>query len=77
MFEINGILAFWIAYILTRSFGASLGDLFSKPTANGGLGIGTTATSAVSLTIIVAMVVFLTRHVQSREREMRGERLPV
>ena len=77
VFEINGILAFWIAYILTRPLGASLGDLLSQPTANGGLGIGTTATSAVFLTIIVAMVVFLTRHVQSRERAMRGERLPV
>lgn len=68
LLHINGILAFWIAYILTRPLGASLGDLLSQPIANGGLGFGTTATSAVFLVIIVAMTVFMTQRLRHLER---------
>lgn len=35
---LNDVIAFWIAYILTRPLGASLGDLLSQPKADGGLG---------------------------------------
>ena len=44
-FALNAILAFWIAYILTRPLGASIGDYLSQPRADGGLGLGTTVTS--------------------------------
>jgi len=60
-FEIDGVLAFWIAYILTRPLGASIGDLLSQPTQDGGLGLGTTVTSAAFLVTIVALVIYLTR----------------
>jgi uncharacterized membrane-anchored protein len=60
-FKIDGVLAFWVAYILTRPLGASIGDLLSQSTKDGGLGWGTTATSAVFLLTIVALVVYLTR----------------
>jgi uncharacterized membrane-anchored protein len=59
-FGLNAILAFWLAYILTRPLGASIGDHLSQPQANGGLGLGTTVTSAIFLTCILALVVFLT-----------------
>lgn len=68
VFKINGILAFWIAYILTRPLGASTGDLLSRPLKDGGLGLGTTTTSAVFLTVIVALVIFLT---SARSRDER------
>jgi uncharacterized membrane-anchored protein len=55
-FWANAIAAFWIAYILTRPLGASLGDLLSQPLANGGLGWGTTGTSGVFLGAILALV---------------------
>ena len=35
---LDAVLAFWIAYILTRPLGASLGDYLSQSQANGGLG---------------------------------------
>lgn len=54
------VLAFWAAYILTRPLGASTGDLLSQPTAQGGLGFGTTATSFVFLAMIVTLVIYLT-----------------
>lgn len=59
-FRLNAILAFWIAYVLTRPFGASFGDLLSQPAANGGLGLGTLATSGVFLAVILALIVYMT-----------------
>ena len=59
-FKLNAILAFWIAYILTRPLGASIGDYLSQPRDDGGLGLGTTVTSAIFLVTILAVVVYLT-----------------
>jgi uncharacterized membrane-anchored protein len=58
-FRLNAVAAFWMAYILTRPLGASLGDFLSQPRAGGGLGLGTTVTSALFLTAIVLVVAFL------------------
>ena len=58
--KMNAILAFWIAYILTRPLGASLGDLLTQPTANGGLGWGTVVTSAIFLVTILGLVAYMT-----------------
>jgi uncharacterized membrane-anchored protein len=55
----NPILTFWIAYVLTRPLGASLGDLLSQAQTYGGMGLGTVVTSSVFLTIIVVLVTFL------------------
>jgi uncharacterized membrane-anchored protein len=55
----NRVLTFWIAYILTRPLGASLGDLLSQARAYGGLGLGNVITSVVFLTVIVALVALL------------------
>jgi len=57
--KLDGMLAFWIAYILTRPLGASLGDYLSQPKVNGGLGLGTTSTSIIFLIAILAIIVFL------------------
>ena len=59
VFRANAVLTFWIAYVLTRPLGASLGDGLSQPRGDGGLGLGTTVTSAVFLVVILAVVVFL------------------
>lgn len=59
-FRLNAVLAFWIAYVLTRPLGASLGDLLSQPQKDGGIGLGTTGTSALFLVTILALVVVLT-----------------
>jgi len=58
-FRANAVLAFWIAYILTRPLGASLGDSLSQPLSNGGIGLGATATSAIFLTSILSLVIYL------------------
>lgn len=56
----NAVFTFWIAYILTRPLGASLGDLLSQSTEYGGLGLGTVVTSLAFLSAIVALVIFAT-----------------
>ena len=62
------IPAFWAAYVLTRPLGASLGDLLSQAPADGGLGLGTVATSGVFILVILALVTHLSR--QQRTRHM-------
>src|SRR3984893_13397204 len=55
----NPVLTFWIAYVLTRPLGASLGDLLSQAQTYGGIGLGTIVTSAVFLPVIIVLVAFL------------------
>jgi uncharacterized membrane-anchored protein len=55
----HAVAAFWIAYILTRPLGASLGDLLAQDRDHGGLQVGATATSAVFGSVIVALVAYL------------------
>jgi uncharacterized membrane-anchored protein len=76
----NAITAFWVAYVLTRPLGASIGDELSQSRADGGLGLGTTATSIIFLSLILAVVVFLsitrrdaTENVAARARDERAE----
>jgi uncharacterized membrane-anchored protein len=55
------VLSFWLAYILTRPLGASLGDLLSQAPEYGGIGLGTVMTSAVFLAVIAMLVAILSR----------------
>jgi uncharacterized membrane-anchored protein len=57
--KMNAILSFWLAYVLTRPLGASIGDYLASPTEEGGLGLGTTVTSVIFLGTILALVVYL------------------
>lgn len=52
----NAVLTFWLAYILTRPFGAALGDLLTQARTYGGLGMGAMWTSALFLSVIVLLV---------------------
>lgn len=60
-FSLNSVLSFWVAYILTRPLGASIGDYLSQNKADGGLELGTVITSAIFLIAILATVVYLTK----------------
>jgi hypothetical protein len=60
VFKLNAVLSFWLAYILTRPLGASLGDGFSQSKHAGGLALGTTETSIIFLVAILATVIYLT-----------------
>jgi uncharacterized membrane-anchored protein len=61
VFRMNAVLSFWLAYILTRPLGASIGDEMSQSSHKyGGLGLGTTGTSYIFLAGILGLVAFLT-----------------
>ncbi|MFX5328490.1 hypothetical protein ABTD12_20310, partial [Acinetobacter baumannii] len=68
----NAVLCFWLGYILTRPLGASLGDLLSQSREYGGLGLGSVYTSLGFLTVIVALVAFLTLHDRSVAADERA-----
>ena len=63
---INGVLAFWAAYILTRPLGASAGDLITQAPSDGGLGIGRLPSTGVILLVIIVLVAYLSA--QERKR---------
>jgi uncharacterized membrane-anchored protein len=57
---VNPVLTFWLAYVLTRPLGASLGDLLSQSQSYGGVGLGTIYTSLGFMTVIIALVAWVT-----------------
>ncbi|MEP6811068.1 MAG: hypothetical protein ABI992_12560 [Chthoniobacterales bacterium] len=57
--NLNAVLAFWLAYILTRPLGASLGDLLTQPHKAGGFGVSTTIISSIFLVSITLLVIYL------------------
>jgi uncharacterized membrane-anchored protein len=63
------VLLFWIAFVLTRPFGATVGDVLTKPRDAGGLALGTAGSSAVLAAILVVFVAWAT----ARERRRLAE----
>jgi uncharacterized membrane-anchored protein len=59
--KINHVVLFWIAFVFTRPFGATFGDLLTKPLAKGGLDLGTLNASLISLTLMVLLIIISQR----------------
>lgn len=57
--RISHVLLFWVAFILTRPLGATLGDLFDKPTEQGGLAFSRPLASALLAAFILLCLVAL------------------
>jgi uncharacterized membrane-anchored protein len=70
-FNLNAVLTFWLAYVLTRPLGASIGDLLSQPIKNGGLGFGTVGTTIAFVTTIAILIVYLSIQQQSMAKSSR------
>jgi uncharacterized membrane-anchored protein len=56
--KISRVVLFWIAFVLTRPFGATFGDLLTKLPEKGGLDVGTAGSSIILLTILVVLIVY-------------------
>lgn len=54
----NKVILFWIAFVLTRPFGATFGDLLTKPLDKGGLDFGTIGSSLILFAILAFLVSF-------------------
>jgi len=59
--RVNRVLLFWLAFVLTRPFGATFGDLLTKTTEKGGLDLGTIGASAVLAAILLVGVIYASR----------------
>lgn len=59
--SISRTALFWIAFVLTRPLGATVGDLLTKPLEKGGLGFGTIGSSAVLLAVLVVSIILVSR----------------
>src|SRR5271155_649314 len=57
--NLNPIVAFWFAYIVTRPIGASFADWLSKPPAITGLNLGDGTVSGLALIVFVALVAYV------------------
>jgi uncharacterized membrane-anchored protein len=56
--KISHVVLFWIAFVLTRPFGATFGDLLTKLPEKGGLDVGTAGSSIILFTILVVLIVY-------------------
>lgn len=63
---------FWAAFVLTRPFGATFGDLLTKSTDKGGLDLGTMGSSAVLFVLLLGVGV-VTYRGWRREPEVEGD----
>ncbi|MGW0884974.1 COG4705 family protein [Streptomyces sp. NPDC002671] len=63
---VPNVLLFWIAFVLTRPLGATAGDFLTKPTAKGGLDLGTAGSSAVLLAVLFGLMAYA--QVQERRK---------
>jgi uncharacterized membrane-anchored protein len=71
--KINRVVLFWIAFVLTRPFGATFGDVLTKPLEKGGLNLGTIGSSIVLASILIALVIYTTlkhQDVATKEEEV-------
>jgi len=75
--KVNRVVLFWIAFVLTRPFGATFGDVLTKPIERGGLNLGTIGSSTVLASILVIFIIYTTiKHKQvAREPELAEEAL--
>ena len=57
--KISNVILFWIAFVLTRPFGATFGDLLTKSTDKGGLDLGTIGSSAVLFGMLTLLIFYV------------------
>ena len=57
--KISRVALFWVAFILTRPLGATIGDFFDKPVAQGGLNVSRPLASAIIAVFIVICILVL------------------
>ena len=57
--SVSRTLLFWLAFIMTRPLGATLGDILTKTHEQGGLDLGTIGSSAVLAVFLVGSILLL------------------
>jgi len=68
----NKVILFWAAFILTRPFGATMGDFLDKPIAHGGLDLSRYTASAILALAIVALVTVMPQRAEPVDMRARA-----
>jgi uncharacterized membrane-anchored protein len=68
--KVSRVLLFWVAFVLTRPFGATLGDVLTKSKEKGGLDLGTKGSSAVLGSLLVASIVLEVMRQRRRDEDL-------
>jgi uncharacterized membrane-anchored protein len=68
--KISHIILFWLAFVLTRPFGATFGDLLTKPLEKGGLNFGTIGSSAILFVILVILIAITIVRIKQTEKRL-------
>lgn len=71
--RISQVLLFWAAFILTRPFGATMGDVLTKSKEKGGLNLGTIGSSIVLAVILLAVILYTMRRDKLRANNLLRE----
>ena len=66
--RLNRVMLFWIAFVLTRPFGATFGDLLTKPTGAGGLNFGTIGSSSILATLLASLIIYTSIRARQENR---------
>lgn len=66
--KISSVILFWLAFVLTRPFGATFGDLLTKNIEKGGLGFGTIGSSLLLFSILIVLLIYVTINLNTRKQ---------
>ncbi len=69
--KISRVVLFWIAFVLTRPFGATFGDLLTKPHNHGGLAYGTKGSSFILFGLLIILVIY--ESIRLRKQRSKNE----
>src|SRR6476469_3297394 len=67
--RISRVILFWIAFVLTRPFGATFGDLLTKPHEKGGMNYGTKGSSLILFGLLIVLIIY--ESIKNRQNDLK------
>ncbi|OPA73661.1 hypothetical protein BVG16_27830 [Paenibacillus selenitireducens] len=65
--KVSRVFLFWVAFVLTRPFGATFGDLLTKSHEKGGMQLGTKGSSIVLAAILVGFILYTSMNMKATD----------
>lgn len=72
--QLSKVFLFWAAFVLTRPFGATMGDFLTKPVEKGGINLGTIGSSLILASVLGIFIVIATVHEFRKSRSLRSRK---
>ena len=71
--SISNVFLFWSAFVLTRPFGATFGDLLTKSSIKGGLDYGTKGATLILFILLIGLIIY--ESIQLHQNKLVNESL--